>query len=163
MGVSTLILTGGMVLGGWTSFHFFPNIEADFMAASITMPQGTPVRDTAEAVRKLEAGAERLRRDLIEETGQPYFLHIFASIGDQPVASRDGGPVGPIADRSSPHLGEVLIELAPSQDRIYTSEQLGNRWREATEAENECSGRACGRLHPRPNWAAQCPRRRSTS
>ena len=131
-GVSTLILTGGMVLGGWTNFHFFPNIEADFMAGSVTMPQGTPVDDTAAAVRKLEAGAERLRQELLEETGQPYFLHIFASIGDQPVAARDGGPVGPIANKTAPHLGEVLIELAPSQDRVYTSEELGNRWREAT-------------------------------
>ena len=132
LGMSTLILTGGMVLGGWTNFHFFPNIEADFMAASITMPQGTPVTDTAEAVRKLETGAERLRRELLEETGQQYFLHIFASVGDQPAASRDGGPIGPVANRSAPHLGEVLIELAPSQERAFTSEQLGNRWREVT-------------------------------
>ena len=55
------ILTGGMVLGGWTNFHFFPSIEADFMAASLTMPQGTPVDRTSEAVQKLETGAERLR------------------------------------------------------------------------------------------------------
>ncbi|GIS98262.1 MAG: hypothetical protein CM1200mP25_4990 [Acidobacteriota bacterium] len=40
VGVSTLVLTVGMVLGGWTTFRFFPSIEADFMAASITMPLG---------------------------------------------------------------------------------------------------------------------------
>ena len=40
VGIATLILTGGMVLGGWTSFHFFPSIEADVMAASITLPLG---------------------------------------------------------------------------------------------------------------------------
>ena len=50
IGVSTLIVTGGMVLGGWTNFHFFPAIEADFMAASLTMPQGTPVSETAAAL-----------------------------------------------------------------------------------------------------------------
>ena len=26
VGIATLILTGGMVLGGWTSFHFFPTL-----------------------------------------------------------------------------------------------------------------------------------------
>ena len=132
IGVSTLIVTGGMVLGGWTNFHFFPSIEADFMSASITMPQGTPVADTAEAVRKLEAGAERLRRELREETGTDYFRHTFTAVGDQPMAARESGPMEGLASASAAHLGEVTIELLPSQERAWSSEQLGNRWREAT-------------------------------
>ncbi len=34
---------------------------------------------------------------------------------------------------SASHLGEVTIELAPAEERTITSEELGNRWREATE------------------------------
>ena len=132
IGVSTLILTGGMVLGGWTSFHFFPSIEADFMSASVTMPQGTPVSDTAEAVERLEAGAARLRRALREETGTDYFRHTYTAIGDQPMAAREGGPTEGLVDMSAAHLGEVTIELLPSQQRAWSSEQLSNRWREAT-------------------------------
>ena len=133
VGVSTLVLTVGMVLGGWTSFHFFPSVEAPFMVASITMPQGSPVSATAEGVAKLERGAQRLRRALLEETGRDYFRHVFSSIGDQPMSSRQGGPVGPIRDMSASHVGEVTIELTPSLERAYNSEQLGNRWREMTE------------------------------
>ena len=59
IGLSTLILTGGMVLGGWANFHFFPSIEADFMSASVTMPQGTPVDVTSRAIARLEQGATR--------------------------------------------------------------------------------------------------------
>ena len=132
IGVSTLILTGGMVLGGWTSFHFFPSIEADFMSASITMPQGTPVSDTAAAVERLEAGAARLRRELREETDTDYFRHTYTAIGDQPMAAREGGPTEGLVDMSAAHLGEVTIELLPSQQRAWSSEQLSNRWREAT-------------------------------
>ena len=132
IGVSTIIVTVGMVLGGWTNFHFFPSIEADFMAGSITMPLGSPVSATSDAVRKLETGAERLRAELLDETGEDYFRHVFASIGDQPVSSRGGGPIGPIRNLTAAHLGEVTIELAPAQDRTYTSEQIGNRWRELT-------------------------------
>ena len=131
LGVASMILTLGMVLSGRPNFHFFPSIEADFMAASVTMPQGTPVDATSVAVEKLEAGAARLRQALIEETGQDYFLHVSASVGDQPMASRGGGPMGPIRNISAPHLGEVTIELAPTETRVYNSDQLGNMWREA--------------------------------
>ena len=132
VGLATLILTGGMVLGGWTSFHFFPSIEADFMAASITMPQGTPVDMTSQAVEKLEAGAERLRARLERETGIDYFRHVSASVGDQPMLSRGGGPTVPMEVASAANLGEVTVELAPPETRAYTSEQLGLMWREAT-------------------------------
>ena len=122
VGVATLILTGGMVLGGWTNFHFFPSIEAPVMAASITLPQGTPASVTSAAVEKLEVGAARLRARLLEETGQDYFRHVAASVGDQPMASRGGGPVGPIRNLAAAHVGEVTVELAPSETRAYTSE-----------------------------------------
>ena len=132
IGLSTLILTGGMVLGGWANFHFFPSIEADFMAASITMPQGTPVDMTSQAVEKLEAGAERLRARLERETGIDYFRHVSASVGDQPMMARGGGPTVPMEAASAANLGEVTVELAPPETRAYTSEQLGLMWREAT-------------------------------
>ncbi len=132
VGLSTLIVTGGMVLGGWTNFHFFPSIEADFMAASLTMPQGTPVEQTSRAVEKLEAGAARLRARLQQETGMDYFRHVSASVGDQPMMSRGGGPMGPMEVASAANLGEVTVELAPAETRSFTSEQLGLMWREAT-------------------------------
>ena len=109
VGVSTLVLTVGMVLGGWTTFRFFPSIEADFMAASITMPLGAPVQVTGDAVSKLEAGAATLRERLIQETGMDYFRHVSASVGDQPMNSRGGGPMGRIRDVSAANLGEVSI------------------------------------------------------
>ena len=132
VGVAMLVLTAGMVLGGWTSFHFFPSMEADVMAASITLPQGTPVSVTSTAVEKLEVGAARLRARLLEDTGQDYFVHIAASVGDQPMGSRGGGPIGPIQNLAAAHVGEVAIELAPSELRAYNSEQLGLMWREMT-------------------------------
>ena len=132
VGMAMMIVTIGMVLSGRPNFHFFPSIEADFMAASVTMPQGTPVNETSAAIEKLEAGVARLRARLLEETGQDYFLHVSASVGDQPMASRGGGPMGPIRNLSAAHLGEVTVELAPSETRLYNSEEIGNMWREAT-------------------------------
>ena len=130
VGAATLILTVGMVLGGWANFHFFPAIEADFISAAITMPQGTPATGTSEALRRLEAGAEALRRELVGTEGVNPFRHVYSSVGDQPLAAQGGGPFGAILNRASSNLGEITIELASSEDRSQTSEMLGTRWRE---------------------------------
>ena len=132
VGVGIMIVTIGMVLSGRPAFQFFPSIEADVMAASVTMPQGTPVDATGEAVARLEAGAARLRRQLLEETGNDYFLHVSATVGDLPMAARSNGPLGPAAGAAQPNVGEVAIELLPTEQRIYSSEQLGLLWRDAT-------------------------------
>ncbi|MBM63041.1 MAG: hypothetical protein CL484_08850 [Acidobacteria bacterium] len=127
--VATMILTIGLVLSGRPSFQFFPSVEANIIMASVTMPQGTPVEVTSRAVAQLEAGAARFRQTLLEETGQDYIRHLSSAVGDQPMAARRAGP-GSAAGAG--HLGEVLIELIPSETRTYNSEQLGNMWRELT-------------------------------
>ena len=134
IGVSSLVLTAGVVLGGRVTFLFFPSIEAEFMTASVTMPQGTPVEATSEAIAKFEAGAERVRARLREVTGMDYFRHVASTVGDQPMLARGGLPMGRISATivAFPHVGEVTVELAPAESRSYTSEELGILWREAT-------------------------------
>jgi multidrug efflux pump subunit AcrB len=136
IGWSTLVLTGGVALGGWTNFQFAPSIENEFMTASITMPLGTPAEATSEAVAKYETGAARLRARLADETGVDYFRHVATTIGDQPVQARGGGRLGRISADvvAASNIGEITVELAPTELRSYTSEQLGIMWREATGA-----------------------------
>ena len=95
------------------------------------MPQGTPAAVTSAAVRRAEVGAERLRSALFEETGRDYFRHVFASVGFVSRV-RAGRLLGSGTGGASANLGGVTIELAPAQERSFTSEQLGNRWRELT-------------------------------
>ena len=130
--IAILVLTVGMVLGGWTSFELFPSIESDVMSASVTMPQGTPPEVTSNALRRLEAGADRIRRELIDETGMDHFRHVFTSVGDQAMASRAGPGRSSVIRSSQANLGEVVIELAPAETRNLTGEDLRNRWREVT-------------------------------
>ena len=133
VGLSGLVLTAGIALSGSTSFRFFPSIENEFMSASVTMPLGTPVEVTSEAIARFEAGAARLRARLNDETGTDYFRHVATVIGDQPSQAAGGrlGDIG-LADGADAHLGEVTIELAPAELRTYSSEQLGLMWRDET-------------------------------
>ncbi|MCY4098268.1 MAG: efflux RND transporter permease subunit, partial [Rhodospirillales bacterium] len=40
LALATLIVTGGMVLGGWTGFRFLGALDIGYMTATVTMPQG---------------------------------------------------------------------------------------------------------------------------
>ena len=132
VGLSTLVLSGGLALGGWANFQFAPSIEDEFMTASITMPLGAPAEATSAAVARFEAGAARLRARLERETGVDYFRHVATTIGDQPVQARGGGGLGRIdADAAAAsNVGEITIELVPAEARSHTSAQLGILWRE---------------------------------
>ena len=132
LALATLIVTGGMVLGGWTGFRFLGALDIGYMTATVTMPQGVPLAATVSALQRLEDGAARLRARLAQDTGLDYFRHVSTTVGDQPVQSRAGDLFGVTDVASAANIGEVIIELAGAEARSYDSGQLGNLWREET-------------------------------
>ena len=129
--IATLVLTVGIVLGGRVAFHFFPAPEAELIAGSVALPEGTPATATSAAVARLEAGAERLRGSVLERTGQDAFRHVYAAVGDQPMEAEGPGSFNAAATAAS-HIGQVMIELAPADERDLRAEELINRWRDLT-------------------------------
>ena len=163
VGVATLMLTLGMVIGGRVNFVFMHDVEADNVIAYLTMPQGTTVEVTSAAVKRLEQAALETARELEgperrdraqgrsaavglqassvgddpQSTSAPVlrsdglFRHILTTIGDQP-SRNQGGPGGgdDSGSVSGAHRAEVNIELAPSEERTYSSTEVANLWRE---------------------------------
>ncbi len=133
LGVATLMLTTGVVGAGWVKFRFFPDVESDFVAASITMPPGVAVGTTEEAVARLEQTAIALRDELEtdrEPGAPPPIQFILTAVGDQPYRARQGGPDS--GSFAASNVGEVLLELAPAEKRNVTSSEVARRWREST-------------------------------
>jgi len=134
--LATILLAAGLVAGGIVRFQFFPPVEGDDIAAFVTMPEGAPPEMVEEAVRRIEQAAGQLRAeyaDVRTTDGGPLFRHILTSLGDQPyrtAITRNGGRPG--GDFARPNMGEVHIQLAPSESRKVTSAELVRRWRELT-------------------------------
>ncbi|MDT8273168.1 MAG: efflux RND transporter permease subunit, partial [Desulfomonilia bacterium] len=114
-GIALLILTLGMVAGGWVKFVFFPKIDADNVVAELTLPLGTPVEVTRQAVMRLEETARALETEFGED--RRVLRHILVSVGEQPGRNEARGPVAGQALFVGSHLGEVNIELVPSENR----------------------------------------------
>jgi multidrug efflux pump subunit AcrB len=135
-GVATLILTLGLIAGGWTRFVFMPQIEADNVVAFLTMPQGTPVEVTAASLRRLEETAEAVRREVEGDARGSVFRHVLTSVGQQPLRARQeedrSGRVG--VGTTAGNVGEVNIELTASEARSVTSAEIAQIWRAKTGA-----------------------------
>lgn len=152
--VLVLFIAVGYVSGGFIKFSLLPNVEAENVWASLSMPQGTEIEQTRAVVDQLEQAAERVRikvdtertelnnkslwnkvKDLFgynhEEQPESIFVHIVTNIGEQPFTRGDvGGP--PTSSDSGSHAAEVNIQLIKGEERgsRYSSEKIANMWRE---------------------------------
>jgi multidrug efflux pump subunit AcrB len=132
-GIATLALTASLWFGGWVKWTFFPDVEADVASVTLALPQGTPIETTAEALARIERGAEQARQEILEAYGEDPFVHVVASIGSQPFRATQRQNAGALVGaESATHLGEVLIEMTPGEDRRVSGDEVLRRWREAT-------------------------------
>lgn len=130
VGLVVLVLSVATAAGGWIKFRFFPPVESDHVTAALRMPQGAPEEITRAAVRRLEEAALKIGEELEQEHGARVIQHVLASVGAQPFAAQQGGaPGGGASIFSGGNLGEVAIELVPSEERSVTSQQIADLWR----------------------------------
>ena len=129
-GIIILTITLSLFASGRMQFQFFPPVEGTHLYATLTMPEGTPIENTARAVQRIEAAAEQLRLELDSELpeGEPSKIaHIISSIGSFIPKGSIGGAA------SASNLAEIGIELnLPSNYSGISTSTFANRWRELT-------------------------------
>jgi multidrug efflux pump subunit AcrB len=135
--IGTLLVSVGLVINGAIKFDFFPRVESDIIAVGLTMPRGTPAEVTQREVDKLQESILSVARDLDGEVklGEGTVRHVLTSVGSQPYAAAQrqnmGGTGG---SESASHIGEVMVELAPAEEREVGSEKIVDLWRQASDA-----------------------------
>ena len=125
IGLGVLIVSLGVVSGGYVPFVFFPKGESDWVMIDVTYPLGTPVEITETAIAHMEAGAYRLNDDFRERirSERELVVHSFSLVGMIP--RRDWKP-----GQNGGHAGTVMIELLGSENRPDLSvNEVISRWR----------------------------------
>lgn len=135
--VSAVILVIGcaMVIAGKPRFVFFPTVEGDNIVISLTMPQGTPVAKTADALAKIEQQAHKVCNDydVSNPSNGKLLQHMLATVGSQPYTreqARNGGNRD-VKSQSGSHLGELNLQLLASELRQPSSDAIMTTLREA--------------------------------
>ncbi len=127
-----LISAFAILASGRLPFSFFPPLASDQVVATLTMPLGTSARVTDEAVELLEASAQKVKARLnAEYANAPPVTHIMAAVGDHPSAG-NGPPSASVTPTGTAtgHLGEVVMQLTPSQTRAIRTREVADIWRE---------------------------------
>ena len=129
-GVVVLALTLSLFASGRMEFQFFPPVEGTHLYATLTMPEGTPIEQTARAAQHIEAAGEKLRLELdqnLQEGESSKISHVISSIG----SFIPKGSIGMSVAASN--LAEIGIELnLPRNYSGISTSNYANRWRELT-------------------------------
>ena len=123
-----LVVVGAMVAAGKPRFVFFPTVEGDNIVVALTMPQGTPLEVTAKALARIEQKASEVcaEYDQNRPSDGTLLQHMLATAGSQPFAgeqARNGGNRD-AQFQSGSHLGELNLQLLPSELRDPSSDEI---------------------------------------
>lgn len=125
-----VLVTVGLMGSGIVRMVLFPVTESDNVVAFLTMPRDVPVQSTRAGVAWLEQTAAEVRKQIIAENGSDPVLHMLSSVGEHPYRAIQSGPTGSIVSAQGDYLGEVDLELLPSERRTVSAEHIANLWRE---------------------------------
>lgn len=126
LGVGILIISVGIVVGGYAPFVFIPKGESDWVVAEVIYPLGTTSEQTSNTLQLLEKKAFELNplyKNAVETDG-PLVTNSFSLTGMIPRRDWKPGVYGG-------HAGEVWIEMVSSAHRPELSvNTVISKWRE---------------------------------
>ncbi len=126
--IAFLLCSVGFVRSGIVPFIVFPKLDSNFIQASLTFPDGTPVAVTEAATRRLVEALERVDERFGRSPDDSLFQVVYLSVG------RGGeGSFGEEPAEGS-QIGNVDVELVDTKHRTITSQEITTVWREEVAA-----------------------------
>ncbi|MCG8403563.1 MAG: efflux RND transporter permease subunit [Phycisphaerales bacterium] len=114
--MSLLMVCLGLVFSSRVPFVFFQKMDSETIVADLKMPVGTPISQTGERIGVIEDAIGQL----------PEYDSYYSLAGV--TYSMDGS-----TGATSSHLGQVILELKPVEERVRTSEDIIRELREKTK------------------------------
>ncbi len=122
--ISLMLVAFGLVGGGFVPFNIFPKMDANYLVAKVSFPDGTSASTTDAATKKMVDAFKQID----EEVGGVKQV-IYRGVGS--VEDQQGGPGGDVSSGS--HVGSITVELVESGKRTVTSDDLNAKWRKKVQ------------------------------
>ncbi|TDE37924.1 efflux RND transporter permease subunit [Antarcticimicrobium sediminis] len=120
--IAALIVTVGLMAGGYLKREAIPAIDGDVLEARILMPQGTPLTRTTEVVDRVTAALKQV--DATFTPDQPEGAALVKSVQVRFNHNATAGEAGP-------HVATISADLLSAETRTVTLDEIVTLWREA--------------------------------
>jgi len=128
-GVTALLLTLGVITGGYVKFIFFPQVEGRYVTATLELAQGATADATLAAALQVERAGYAAAAKLKDPSGRDLVSAVYTAVG---VQDRTGpGAIG-LLDVLQGNRASIVFELLDPEIRTITSHEFEQRWREET-------------------------------
>jgi multidrug efflux pump subunit AcrB len=115
-GLAILAAAAALFIGGHMKFVFMPPIEGDQIVVSLTLPEGSPVAETEQALELISTRVRELKEEVEGDSPGSIFVSTQISVGTQPQAAENPVSFGG-GGQSNSNLGEVFVKLRPPEER----------------------------------------------
>ncbi|MDM7860913.1 efflux RND transporter permease subunit [Alteromonas sp. ASW11-36] len=105
-----LILTAGLLKGGFVRSVFFPTIPNDFMMATVELQPGSSLQQRDDSIQVVLNAMRQMDQEMVEKYGVGVVKHSVAF---------DNGALG----------GQVFVELTKGEDRELSDTEIHDEWR----------------------------------
>lgn len=112
--LSLLLVSAGLLNGGFVKFRFFPSPEAENITANVIFAAGTPREEAAASLREIEAAARKAERGLGGESGS-LIVAIYSTLGKSGRATDE-------------NVAEIDVQLTASEERDVRTSQIVRSW-----------------------------------
>lgn len=118
--IAALIVTVGLIGGGYLKREAIPAIDGDVLEARILMPQGTPLARTAEVADRVDVALDRVNAALSPD--QPGGARLVKSVQTRFNYNATAGEAGP-------HVATISADLLGAETRTVTLDEIVTLWR----------------------------------
>ena len=125
--VSMLLVTLGLISGGYVKFTFFPQVEGSHVTASFELAQGSTADATLAVALRFEAAGREAAGALPDPSGKDLVAAVLTTVGRQEASGPGAAAALGIVQG---HRGSVVFSLLDPEVRSVTSREFELAWRE---------------------------------
>jgi multidrug efflux pump subunit AcrB len=124
--VAAVVSVAAVQRAGIIKFIFFPEADSEFLQCTFETPNGVPIAETEKIARALITSWEATEAELADRTnGKPIKVAVYSVVGGN-LGLQTGVP------GRGDSLGEVFIEMQPSEERNIHYKEILDVWRRNT-------------------------------
>ncbi|WP_404363593.1 efflux RND transporter permease subunit [Marinobacter sp.] len=126
-----LLAAGGLLAGGYVKFVFFPQIEGNYVTATLEIPQNSPELLTLETAQRLETAIDRAAGEIADRHGIQVAEVVSGSLitVGRPARSNEPGQERRVGAKAN--LATVTARIMDADIRSFEAVEFEDAWRQA--------------------------------